>query len=120
MNDVELLKLDDALERTFYEMQAVAERWSVAELKRQKAASLFLRLANSKDKAGVLRLPIVLPSVPEQTAIAVVLSGMDTELKALEARREKTHALKQAMMQELLTGKTRLVPPAKQPEHISQ
>ena len=50
MNDVELLKLDDALERTFYEMQAVAERWSVAELKRQKAASLFLRLANSKDQ----------------------------------------------------------------------
>ena len=45
----------------------------------------------------------------EQTAIAQVLSDMDAELTALEARRNKTRALKQAMMQELLTGKTRLV-----------
>ena len=53
---VELLKLDDALERGFYEQQAIAERWSVPELKRQKAASLFLRLAASTDRAGVLQL----------------------------------------------------------------
>ena len=38
---VELLKLDDELERSFYEKQAIAERWSVPELKRQKAAALF-------------------------------------------------------------------------------
>jgi type I restriction enzyme S subunit len=50
------------------------------------------------------------PTLPEQTAIAAVLSDMDTELSALEARRDKTRDLKQAMMQELLTGKTRLVP----------
>ncbi|MDR1850363.1 MAG: PDDEXK nuclease domain-containing protein [Zoogloeaceae bacterium] len=53
---VELLKLDDPLERSFYEQQAIAERWSVPELKRQKAAALFLRLAASKDKAGILQL----------------------------------------------------------------
>ena len=53
---VELLKLDDDLERGFYEKQAIAERWSVPELKRQKASSLFLRLAASKDKAGILQL----------------------------------------------------------------
>lgn len=53
---VELLKMDDALERGFYEQQALAERWSVPELKRQKAASLFLRLASSQDKSGVLQL----------------------------------------------------------------
>ncbi len=47
--------------------------------------------------------------LPEQTAIATVLSDMDAELSALEARRAKTRALKQAMMQELLTGRTRLV-----------
>lgn len=52
----ELLKLDDDLERGFYEKQAIAERWSVAELKRQKASSLFLRFAASKDKAGILQL----------------------------------------------------------------
>jgi type I restriction enzyme S subunit len=49
------------------------------------------------------------PSVPEQTAIASVLSEMDGELAVLEQRREKTRALKQAMMQELLTGRTRLL-----------
>ncbi|WP_338846753.1 PDDEXK nuclease domain-containing protein [Massilia sp. W12] len=53
---VELLKIDDALERSFYEKQAIAERWSVAELKRQKSTSLFLRLASSRDKEGVLQL----------------------------------------------------------------
>ncbi len=45
----------------------------------------------------------------EQTAIATVLSDMDAELSALEARRDKTRNIKQAMMQELLTGQTRLV-----------
>ena len=50
-----------------------------------------------------------LPPHAEQTAIASVLTEMDAELAALEQRREKTRALKQAMMQELLTGKTRLV-----------
>jgi predicted nuclease of restriction endonuclease-like (RecB) superfamily len=53
---IELLKLDDELERGFYERQAIAERWSVRELVRQKASSLFLRLAASKDKAGILQL----------------------------------------------------------------
>lgn len=56
------------------------------------------------------KLPVQLPSFPEQTAIAAVLSDMDAELAALEARRDKTRDLKQAMMQELLTGKTRLIP----------
>lgn len=50
-----------------------------------------------------------LPTHAEQTAIAAVLSDMDAELAVLEARRDKTRALKQGMMQELLTGRTRLV-----------
>ena len=53
---VELLKIDDELERSFYEKQAIKERWSVPELKRQKSASLFLRLAASKDKEEILQL----------------------------------------------------------------
>ena len=48
------------------------------------------------------------PSVLEQTAIASVLTEMDSELAVLEQQEEKTRAIKQAMMQELLTGKTRL------------
>ena len=53
---VELLKIDDPLERSFYEQQALRERWSVRELIRQKDSALFLRLAASKDKAGILQL----------------------------------------------------------------
>jgi hypothetical protein len=40
---VELLKLDDELERSFYEKQAIAEQWSVKELKRQKNSQLFVQ-----------------------------------------------------------------------------
>ena len=53
---VELLKIDDDLERSFYEKQAISERWSVPELKRQKASALFLRLAASKNKTQILQL----------------------------------------------------------------
>jgi len=52
---------------------------------------------------------VAFPTLNEQTAIATILSDMDAELTALEARRDKTRALKQGMMQELLTGRTRLV-----------
>ena len=48
-------------------------------------------------------------SLAEQTAIAEVLSDMDAELAALEQKRDKTRLLKQGMMQELLTGRTRLI-----------
>lgn len=60
---------------------------------------------------GQLRnLPFLAPPThAEQTAIAEVLSDMDTELAALEANREKARALKQGMMQELLTGRVRLI-----------
>jgi type I restriction enzyme S subunit len=58
----------------------------------------------------ILGYETALPSDPaEQIAIAKVLTEMDAELAGLEQKREKTHALKQAMMQELLTGRTRLV-----------
>ena len=50
-----------------------------------------------------------LPSLPEQTAIAEVLSDMDAELAALEQRLAKTRPFKQGMMQELLTGRIRLL-----------
>jgi type I restriction enzyme, S subunit len=49
------------------------------------------------------------PPLPEQTAIAAILSDMDTEIASLEQKRDKTRLLKQGMMQELLTGRIRLV-----------
>ncbi len=57
----------------------------------------------------VRQTQVPLPLVAEQTTIAAVLSDMDAELAALEQRLAKTRALKQGMMQELLTGRTRLV-----------
>jgi len=57
----------------------------------------------------LMSLAFRVPALREQAAIAAVLSDMDAELAALEARRDKTRALKQGMMQELLTGRTRLV-----------
>ena len=56
-----------------------------------------------------IELPI--PEFEEQLAIESILCDIDTEIAALEQRHKKTKYIKQAMMQELLTGKTRLVTP---------
>ena len=56
----------------------------------------------------ILGIDISLPPLAEQKAIAAVLSDMDAEIAALEAKRAKYESIKQGMMQELLTGKTRL------------
>ena len=45
----------------------------------------------------------------ERTGIAIVLSDMDAEIAALEQRRNKTRAIKQGMMQQLPTGRIRLL-----------
>lgn len=52
----ELIKIDDDLERSFYEKQCVKERWGIRTLKRQMDSALFLRLAASRDKEGILEL----------------------------------------------------------------
>ena len=49
------------------------------------------------------------PTIAELRAIAAVLSGMDTEIAALEQKRNKYIAIKQGMMQNLLTGQIRLI-----------
>ncbi len=53
---VELLKLEDPLERSFYEKECAQERWGVRELKRQMKSMLFQRIALSTDKKAVLRM----------------------------------------------------------------
>lgn len=61
------------------------------------------------NKAMVQDFQLRLPPLPEQTAIAAVLSDMDAEIAALEAKLAKARQLKQGMMHNLLTGKIRLV-----------
>ena len=75
-----------------------------------EAASISYGTHMPRADWGVMRnFEVRLPRVREQLAIAEILFDLDAELAALEARLEKTYDLKQAMMQELLTGKTRLV-----------
>lgn len=52
----ELIKIDDELERSFYEKETVKEKWDVRTLRRQMESALFLRLAVSRDKKGILAL----------------------------------------------------------------
>jgi predicted nuclease of restriction endonuclease-like (RecB) superfamily len=52
----ELVKISDETERAFYYQQNILENWSVSELKRQKDLGLFMRLALSEDKKGILKL----------------------------------------------------------------
>jgi type I restriction enzyme S subunit len=65
---------------------------------------------DSVNSADIKTVELCVASDPdEQSAIATVLSDMDAEIESLEQRRAKTAALKQAMMQELLTGRVRLL-----------
>ena len=56
-------------------------------------------------------IDVLFPKIDEQHSIAAVLSDTDAEITALEQRRDKAHALKQGMMQQFLTGRTRLLTP---------
>ncbi|EKO3687463.1 restriction endonuclease subunit S [Vibrio metschnikovii] len=81
--------------------------------------SSFDRLATGMKVYGISKnnlssVCIPVPSLEEQTAIATILSDMDAEIQALEQRLGKTRQIKQGMMQELLTGKTRLIKPSKE------
>jgi type I restriction enzyme S subunit len=59
-------------------------------------------------KTNIAKVTLPVPSVPEQSAIAAILSDMDNEIAALEAKLVRVRRLKQGMMQELLTGRIRL------------
>lgn len=67
--------------------------------------STFLEIT----KKEMSLIEIRLPTVSEQTAIAEILSDMDAEIAALEAKLAKARQVKQGMMQELLTGRVRLI-----------
>lgn len=77
---------------------------------RKKAAEVST--GSTRQRIGLSelkKLPFAMPSLEEQRAIGGRLSDMETEINAIEERRDKTLLIKQGMMQELLTGRTRLV-----------
>ena len=80
-------------------------------LQNKKTFDSFYRGAGIQhpSMADVLDFEILYPSIDEQRAIATILTDMDDEIQDLEAKRDKYTAIKQGMMQELLTGKIRLV-----------
>jgi len=89
-------------------------RFLFQKLMSQEFQELLSKDSSGSTATGIQRLKfekikINFPSVKEQTAIAEILSDMDTEIDALEAKLRKARQIKQGMMQELLTGKTRLV-----------
>ena len=91
----------------------VDKRFLYHTLKGSQASIMGLRVGSglpNVQKSALTAFKIRIPcDSSEQAAIAAVLSDIDDELSALEARRDKTRLLKQGMMQELLTGKTRLI-----------
>lgn len=99
--------------KTFVPFECVDNEFLYYLLTTQKAGfislcggSTFLEIGKAQLRSYGVRVPA---DKAEQKAIANVLSEMDAEVAALEDRRDKTRALKQGMMQELLTGRTRLV-----------
>jgi len=75
---------------------------------------LFFSLAQGAtrynlSKYNFMKMEIPFPKPEEQTAIAQVLSDMDAEIETLEQKLNKYRMVKQGMMQELLTGKKRLI-----------
>jgi type I restriction enzyme, S subunit len=85
----------------YYVLKAIEGDWS-----RHGQTGSQMNLNTGLINRTEIRIP---PTSDEQTAIAEVLSDMDAEIATLEQRRDKTRDLKQGMMQELLTGRTRLV-----------
>jgi len=116
-SDFPTLSLPDRLWMTrFYPGVDICPRWLAYVMCSTEVKEAIKGLATGTSgsmkniaKSALLAMQLAFPSGPEQTAIATVLSDMDAEIAALEARSDKTRALKQGMMQELLTGRIRLV-----------
>lgn len=95
----------------------VDNRFLYHSLKGRQASIMALRVGSglpNVQKPALLALELELPGAEaEQVAIATILSDMDAEIIALERKRDKTRAIKQGMMQQLLTGRVRLVEPTR-------
>ena len=98
----ELITIDNPLEREFYEKECIAENWPVDILHRQKESGLFMRLAQSKDKEGVLQLAHV--GLQIQTAEDVVKDTYTLEFLGIEDKKQyKESDLEQKLIDNMQT-----------------
>ena len=96
----ELITIDDELERKFYEKECVASRWDVRSLRRQMDSALYLRLAVSKDKDGILQL--AQKGIKIQQAEDVIKNTYTLEFLGLpEKKRYSEHDLEQRLIDNL-------------------
>ncbi|AJA69886.1 Restriction endonuclease S [Myroides sp. A21] len=93
-------------ENVYYEFVYYMMQTKKSELLNNASGSTFLEISPNKIKA----ISFNIPSLPEQERIATILSDMDREIALLEEQLAKAKQIKQGMMQELLTGRVRLVP----------
>ncbi len=104
-HNIALIRANNLVEPRFlfYLLKSNLIRKQVAKLSTQ-VGTTFLK------SSTILAFHLAIPALKaEQTSIAAVLSDIDIEIEALEQKRDKYKAIKQAMMQELLTGRTRLI-----------
>ncbi|MEH2429014.1 MAG: restriction endonuclease subunit S [Nostoc sp.] len=104
-HNVALIRANEVIDAKFlfYMLKSNLVRREISKLSTQ-VGTTFLK------SSTILKFKLPIPAVKvEQASIATVLSDMDTEIAGLEQKRDKYKAIKQGMMQELLTGKTRLI-----------
>ncbi len=105
LSSVAFLRLDEERHCTSFFLYQILSWEGQRQIFGEMSGNAITRLTLKKIRA----LRVRAPSKLEQTAIAEVLSDMDADLTALETQAAKARAVKQGMMQELLTGRVRLV-----------
>ena len=100
-----LIKFKDIFTAKYFHQYSKSNLFKI-EIEKRSLVNATPKKINTN---AISNVPIILPTTKEQQAIAQVLSDMDDNLNALETRLTKTKAIKQGMMQELLTGRTRLI-----------
>jgi type I restriction enzyme S subunit len=100
-----LLKVNDLIDARYLHCYSKCRQF-VKDMEDRSLMNASPKKINMGDIGDV---PVPIPELSEQTAIAAILSDMDAEVAALEEKLAKARQLKQGMMQELLTGRIRLV-----------
>lgn len=120
IGDIRIAQVDICTNQGFKSLIAheeISNEWLYYYLLTQKSqmlekaiGSTFLEIS----KKSLSELPLLLPYLKEQSTIASILSDMDREIESLEKKLAKHKDIKQGMMQELLTGRIRLIEPKQQ------